>query len=185
MVMKYFVLAVACFSLFCFAWARKRFFKRSSQTPVGRNGLRLFGSASGLLVVVHLVFGSPSMPIAFLGFGSGLMIFSLLIFWWAVKSFSGEAPYIASTPGEIVFLNTRGPYKYVRHPFYSSYMLFWLGAFASIQTVDVLLAVIILFGIYFIVARREEESILSSSFGCAYVAYKKRTGMFFPALFRF
>lgn len=113
------------------------------------------------------------------------MILSMLIFWWAVKSFSGIPPNIAATPGEINFLNTKGPYKYVRHPFYLSYIIFWFGASVAVQTIDVLLFVSILVGMYFKAARREEKDIISSAFGDEYLNYKKSVGMFFPMLFRF
>src|SRR5262249_38270685 len=56
------------------------------------------------------------------------------LWWWAVKATRAAPPALAfsqSTPDRIL---TNGPFRHIRHPFYASYSLFWIGgAVASLH----------------------------------------------------
>ena len=76
-------------------------------------------------------------------------------------------------------LITHGPYKWIRNPIYTSYMIFWVaGAFAINQWPAYLLGALHVY--FYFDAVRGEEKALSSQFGDAYLDYKKRAGRFFP-----
>ena len=78
-------------------------------------------------------------------------------------------------------LVTRGPYRYVRHPFYLSCALCVLGGSVAMANWFIPLAGAIPFG--FLVARtRIEEEKLVERFGVEYQDYMRRVGRFVPRL---
>ncbi len=80
-------------------------------------------------------------------------------------------------------LNMEGPYHWVRHPFYTSYILSYFSL--CIVTLNIFLTFmgVVLISTYFIAAKEEESKFLNSEFQDKYFKYKKGTGMFFPLLF--
>ncbi|HTZ63831.1 MAG TPA: isoprenylcysteine carboxylmethyltransferase family protein [Solirubrobacteraceae bacterium] len=75
-------------------------------------------------------------------------------------------------------LVTSGPYRYVRHPIYSGFLLATLGT-ALATSLYWLLGVVIL-GVYFIHSAMVEEKLMTASFPAAYPGYKTRTKMLIP-----
>jgi protein-S-isoprenylcysteine O-methyltransferase Ste14 len=77
-------------------------------------------------------------------------------------------------------LVTEGPYGYVRHPFYTSYLMFWLGW--AVATGALLAALpVLLFGVIYVTAARAEERLfLASDMAGAYARYRSRTGFLLP-----
>jgi protein-S-isoprenylcysteine O-methyltransferase Ste14 len=76
-------------------------------------------------------------------------------------------------------LVVRGPYRYVRHPFYVAIALQMLGGGLVTANWFILLAGIIPFA--FLVARtRIEERKLVDRFGVEYQDYMRRVGRFVP-----
>ncbi len=76
-----------------------------------------------------------------------------------------------------------GPYRWVRHPLYSSYLLLSVGLFAMSGNWLVGMSMLA----YFIaVAARtsKEEAMLVEKLGERYIAYQRRTGRFLPRLHR-
>ena len=78
------------------------------------------------------------------------------------------------------FLHTRGPYAYVRNPFYLSYLLALVSA-ALIHPSVLTGAIAIAMYFYFeMAARFEERKFEGSPLRADYAAYKSRTGRFLP-----
>ena len=77
---------------------------------------------------------------------------------------------------------TYGPYGWVRHPFYASFLLLLLGA-ALIARDGITVAALPL-GLFSLdwTARAEEKKLLASHLGDEYGAYRARTGRFVPRL---
>jgi protein-S-isoprenylcysteine O-methyltransferase Ste14 len=75
-----------------------------------------------------------------------------------------------------------GPYRFIRHPFYVAYMLYWTGlAFAAPHPAVIIGA----FGIvasYMFLARREEKRLLQGPLGTGYRDYVQATGRFLPRI---
>lgn len=117
-------------------------------------------------------------------FGVSLITISILIFWFAIKE-NRKRPlafaFSEHKPGPVV---TGGPYGVVRHPFYLSYSLAWMGAFLVTESIISLICGLILIYLYVRAARAEEAELVSGAFGDAYVEYQKITGMFLPKLKR-
>jgi protein-S-isoprenylcysteine O-methyltransferase Ste14 len=76
-------------------------------------------------------------------------------------------------------LVTRGPYRWVRHPFYDAVMLLTLGT--SLLTANWFILTAGVAAVSLMVARtRIEEEHLRARFGDAYLLYTARTGRFLP-----
>lgn len=86
-----------------------------------------------------------------------------------------------NAPKQIV---TYGPYRFVRHPFYASFLLLAIGA-ALIAKDPVTLAAfpLCLLSLDWTV-RKEEKKLLASPLGDEYGAYRARTGKFVPRMSR-
>ena len=79
-------------------------------------------------------------------------------------------------------LVTRGAYHYIRHPLYSSLLLFGWGAFLKDPSVPGLLLALALSGALFATARVEEGEMVRR-FGASYTAYMRDTKRFVPFVF--
>ena len=75
------------------------------------------------------------------------------------------------------------PVFLIRHPIYTGAILFYLGAvLITLSLISAAFWLIIVL-VYIFIARAEEQ-ILTEAFGEKYTAYKKKTGMLFPRIFR-
>lgn len=82
-------------------------------------------------------------------------------------------------PASIV---TYGAYTRIRHPFYASFILAFIGAFLFAPQIWTLLWLLAGFTILNLTAAREEGRLSTSGFGAEYRDYMRRTGRFFPRL---
>jgi protein-S-isoprenylcysteine O-methyltransferase Ste14 len=74
-----------------------------------------------------------------------------------------------------------GPYRWVRHPFYGSVVLFVLGMSLIAANWFLLVTGGLVIGLLIIRTRTEEEKLLGH-FGDSYRAYVERTGRFVPKI---
>lgn len=79
-----------------------------------------------------------------------------------------------------VSIVTWGPYAYVRHPFYSAFLLCQLSAFFVFPHIATLGITLYSICILFFTARREEKRLSDSEFGEEYQTYMQKTGRFWP-----
>jgi len=79
-------------------------------------------------------------------------------------------------------LVTSGPYRLVRHPFYTSYLVFWTGLAIGTWTIWAIPVLALIALMYTIAARGEERKFANSPMAAEYEAYRKRAGMFWPRL---
>ena len=169
-------LAVCLFSFQC---ALDRHFIRSGKMPRAALGIALLSAAVFLSALVHLwLEGAPSA-----GFSIGAAVLMLLSFSLFHITRRGSPPRclpVAFEDAPPKRLVAEGPHRYVRHPFYVSYMLYWAAAFLSAPSVLVGLGSLSIIVIYIVVASREEKRLLNSELGAAYREYQQRTGRFLP-----
>ncbi len=71
-----------------------------------------------------------------------------------------------------------GPYRFVRHPMYTSVLLMMAGVFVSTPTLSEGLLFVLLFAVLTLKARREEH--LWCGYHSGYTAYRSKTKMFIP-----
>lgn len=109
---------------------------------------------------------------------------SLALFAWTVhttREMTFRPAFTDVVPDSLV---THGPYRFVRHPFYVSYLLYHLGN--ALATTSVLPWILLnaMFLIYLAAARNEEAYLAQGAHAEAQTAYKRRTGMFLPHIWR-
>jgi len=75
-------------------------------------------------------------------------------------------------------LITTGPYRFIRHPMYTSVILMMLGIFISTPTLPEAIMFLTLITVLYLKARREEH--LWCDHHPEYPAYKERTKLFIP-----
>lgn len=183
MSLKLITLVIAISGLLSFSWARRNFFIRREGGAVYRGGLAPLGSIFGIIVVFALAAKEVRNELDANSVVAVIMfLFSVLLFWWAARAFQGDRPSIAFSPGAPARLVTSGPYRYVRHPFYSAYMLFWLAFAVSAWNMFALVPALVMGIIYYRAASKEEYAILNSDLRDEYLAYSRSTGMFFPLI---
>ena len=83
-------------------------------------------------------------------------------------------------PAQIV---TWGAYKYVRHPFYTSFLTAQIGSILFCPHYLNIVGLVAGFLILNITAAKEEKKLSASAFGKEYIDYKNSNGRFFPRLF--
>lgn len=115
--------------------------------------------------------------------GVALLLIALFLFLASLRAHSGSALPFACSTEPPAFLVQRGPYRWVRHPVYASYLIAWLATI--FLTDSSLMAAVFIWtcGVYFIAARKE-EGVLAATFGAEYLQYVHNTGMFLPRVRR-
>ena len=78
-------------------------------------------------------------------------------------------------------LTKSGPYAYVRHPIYSSYLLLTFGVILGTANLLVSIPFAIATALT-IIRTRQEEAVLKRTLGHEYVEYIQTTGRFFPRI---
>jgi protein-S-isoprenylcysteine O-methyltransferase Ste14 len=124
--------------------------------------------------------GRGTIPAAADIAGTILTIANLVLFWWAVRVTRTRRLTLAFSTDEPDFLNTAGPYAWVRHPFYISYVTFWLATALESPGWAHWIVPVGMAGLYARAARMEEAKFASSRLAAQYEAYKKKAGMIVP-----
>lgn len=158
-------------------WGRLRFFKVDGSTR--------FWVALGydLMVTTHILATFYYMLTvtrfteSMLWLAGVLYVLSLVLFWWSVRTAKKLDFAFSNRVGEIV---VTGPFSFVRHPFYTSYLLAWIASSFLFNSLILWITLFILGGFYFFSAQREEGVILASPQAKRYQNYRKNVGMFLP-----
>jgi protein-S-isoprenylcysteine O-methyltransferase Ste14 len=112
--------------------------------------------------------------------GIAICLASLWLFYAAIRA-SREArlkmAFDVENPHGLV---TTGPYRYLRHPFYTSYLIFWVGFAVATWSAWTLVPLAIILFIYVRAALGEEAKFSRTPMAEEYAAYRQRTGFFWP-----
>lgn len=178
------VLSSACFASFSWAVARLFAAPQGSQ-PAAMKWLGALGVAFFVLQLLSIAYLPSGSHRAVSIAGLCLFVVALSVFWWAVPYARSAKLRIAFADGQPDQLLTGGPYRYVRHPFYASYLMFWLaGVHVSQQWF--LVSSVVVMGLFYVKAiRKEEGEFLSGDLAEPYRAYAANTGALLPRLFPF
>jgi protein-S-isoprenylcysteine O-methyltransferase Ste14 len=112
--------------------------------------------------------------------GLGIQLFSWWLFWQAIGASKSAKLRLAFDEAGPRGLVTEGPYRYVRHPFYASYLIFWAGWTLGLWSVVALFPFAILIVIYVMAALMEERKFVGTPMAAEYEAYRQKTGFFWP-----
>ncbi len=115
-----------------------------------------------------------------LGFLLGLV--ALLIFFWVLRSL-GQNFSTTLTINKNQTLVTWGPYRWVRHPMYTSFVLLWVGFLFLSTNWFIGLTGILAFLWAIVIRTPKEEQMMVDRFGDEYLAYMRRTGRYLPRWF--
>lgn len=170
------LLALICFV--SFTWAILSLFKRRGPMPLMMQLL----SACGLVCTLWQLWVLSKCPLSLYWAAAGAVLYAatLGLFWWAVPYARSAALGLAFTGEKGKRLIAEGPYRWVRHPFYASYMLFWISGAVAARDPLLLTALLVMSFFYVAAIRREEQELLSSDEVPGYASYRARTGCLLP-----
>ena len=169
------ILGAACFA--CFTWGTLRHFARRGRETQGTWVISLLSLGAFGFFIWRVLHGT-----SFPGWVAGCFLFagSAGLWGWTLAETRATPPPLAFTGDEPRLVLNAGPYRWVRHPFYSAYLLFWTGTAAATPGLSGWAAVLILGAVYVVAARHEEGKFARSALAGRYAAYAARTGMFLP-----
>ncbi len=141
-------------------------------------GLAIDGLGSGIVFYGYPWSFFPPFAAVIQLLGAFLLFLGLPLFT-AGAYLTGKYVY-SKLPEERPLLQ-RGPYRYIRHPIYLSFLLTSVGFLLLAENIVMLP---LFFALTAIRYPKPEEEELIRLYGDAYRAYRKRTGRFFPKLRR-
>ena len=111
-----------------FVWAMSgRFFREVEDFGAGFRLIQACGAFAAAMNLRTLVVHTPISGLQGLA-ALALYGIALTEFWWAIATHGRRPPTHAFSSDEPVRLVREGPYRAVRHPFYSSYLITWSAA---------------------------------------------------------
>lgn len=171
------VIGVAVVGLY--VWAAKYHFT-TEKLPPGAKLIAVLVIAVAVLFV-YLTW-LLAQPLAAQLAGLALMLVSVWLFLAAIRASRTARLRAAFDEEKPHSFLSEGPYRHIRHPFYASYILFWVGWALAVFWVWAFVPVAILIYIYVTAARAEEARFAETGFAEQYAAHKRRAGLFWPRL---
>jgi protein-S-isoprenylcysteine O-methyltransferase Ste14 len=134
---------------------------------------------SGMVCVLVMgLFYGLALPLALCGCIFALC--SVLLYDWSRRTVVDRHFYIGLAGEVPPAVCDAGPYRYVRHPFYLSYMVAFLGVAVAFPSFIVAGVCLLNIGLFVYMAIDDERVLLQSSLASDYKNYKLRVGMFLP-----
>jgi protein-S-isoprenylcysteine O-methyltransferase Ste14 len=144
-------------------------------------GLALWAGVIAFMIdPASMAWSSVPLPAGARWTGVGLTILTAALLTWTLRSLG---PNLTDTVVTRVShtLVTRGPYRWVRHPFYDCMALFVVSIALMMANWFVIVAGGVMFTLLAVRSRTEEEKLLER-FGEPYRAYRAATGRFLPKI---
>jgi protein-S-isoprenylcysteine O-methyltransferase Ste14 len=162
-----------------FIWGRYRVFRIDNCIP---SGVRLIEISATICILIGVVLivtregPQPGLDIL----AVVLAISSSALFGCGVATVKRGRLTAAFSSDVATELITDGPFRYVRHPFYVSYLLCYFQAVVLSRSGWAILPLLWMAGIYTHAALLEEQKFLNSPLAGEYHRYAARTGRFIP-----
>jgi protein-S-isoprenylcysteine O-methyltransferase Ste14 len=173
------ILLLTC--LASFYWGVRRFFSQPSGYTLG---MRLVQMSGILFTGLHIyaLLASPSVTATRAALAVLVYLTAFSLFWWAQRT-HGRRPLSAIFSSDVpAHLVQDGPYRFIRHPFYTSYLLAWFAGWVATAEWYILVTFLIMLAVYLRAAWLEEAKFGGSTLTGDYQAYRARTGLFLPTL---
>ncbi len=159
---------------------------RQQERPLSRSLLRPLGAAWIAAIVVYvakpewLSSSACPLPIWSRWLGAVLWVLSLALLVWTYQALGRNLTDTVAPRGNATLV-TSGPYRFVRHPMYSSFL--GIAAGLALLTANWLIGAGGML-VWLLMATRtsREEAALIDRFGEDYRTYCRRTGRFLPRL---
>jgi protein-S-isoprenylcysteine O-methyltransferase Ste14 len=160
-------------------WSTFKFFRSPEKLPPE---FKLVQAIAWWIVgsTVYVLWPAIELPEGRGAAALALTLLGVALFWWTVKAGrKGRFQYLMTreAPASLV---EEGPYRFVRHPFYLSYLLQSLALFAYWPRVITLANFLTLCALYWVGSSREERLFLEGPLRESYLAYQRRAGRFIP-----
>ncbi len=174
-------LAVFCF--WSFGWTVNGvFIPSSSSQKMGYRLLKLGNVFTWLSSIVIWYYSSNPNSEKWI-FGSIMLILDLVLFMCA-KRVATKKLTLAFSNDSPKFILQEGPYRYIRHPFYTSYLFCYLIVAAVLNHWVLWINFSCMLAIYLWAALREEQKFKNSPLKGEYLLYRKKAGLFYPKIYR-
>jgi protein-S-isoprenylcysteine O-methyltransferase Ste14 len=158
--------------------ATKQHFK-SDAYPVGMYLI----SALSLAGLMTFLFHAFRYELVFAGVTLGLILAAQALFVWSIRhSRTAGLTLALDTEMQSQKIIKTGPWRYMRHPFYASYLVFWLACALATQNIISVIVFLTLAGIYTYSGLKEERALSSGPLRKDYIAYRDTVGFFYPRL---
>jgi protein-S-isoprenylcysteine O-methyltransferase Ste14 len=150
--------------------------------------LRPVGFALWIAVVAYMInpawmaWSSLPLPAWLRWIGVGACVLALALFTWTLRSLGPNLTDTVVTRRAHTLV-TRGPYRWVRHPFYDSAALLIVAVSLMTANWFFLLAGTVVLSLLGVRTRIEEEN-LAARFGDPYRTYRMQTGRFLPRMWK-
>jgi protein-S-isoprenylcysteine O-methyltransferase Ste14 len=119
---------------------------------------------------------------AFLAVGAVVMLFGVALRWYAIRVLGRFFTRNVAIREDHEIIRA-GPYRYVRHPSYSGYLMAALGLGIALDNWLALGALLFANAAVFGYRIRVEEAVLVGVFGQDYVAYQRTTRRLIPLIY--
>jgi protein-S-isoprenylcysteine O-methyltransferase Ste14 len=175
------VVLAACVTWLALGICMRFYFRGGRRQSMAKSWLTLAATLGTLGQIATLFFAEPpSSWVSWITLAGFVPVH--LLFWGALATHGGKRPAFAFLPDAPSCLRTTGPYRLIRHPIYSAYLLGWVNTALATGMWWPFLFPGFMAVIYWWAARQEEQSMLSGPMAEQYREYQKRTGMFVPKL---
>ena len=148
--------------------------------------LRPAGGAIWLSIIAYTInpalmaWSSLPLPVWLRWIGAAFWALSIALLLWTLPALGRNLTDTVVTRREHTLV-TRGPYRWIRHPFYLAMALVTLASALIAANWFIFLSGLAVFALLALRSRVEEEQ-LAARFGDAYLDYRNRTGRFLPKL---
>jgi protein-S-isoprenylcysteine O-methyltransferase Ste14 len=167
---------------FMHAGAKTFYFKNADNEPgawVAQFSFLITGSIAtwwlGILIPIPVVNQVAAWPV---------FIASIALYEWARRTITGRRFGLALSDQVPEALCNEGPYRFVRHPIYLSYVLAFLAVLIALPHWITGLSFLFNLVLSIFAARSDERVLAASPLAADYAAYRERTGMFLPKFSR-
>lgn len=162
-----------------YSWSLKAHFN-SPKMPAGTVVISIVVLATAAIYTTLLWIESQPWLATLVGLAiEGL---ALWLFWSAIKASRAARLKMAFDVQNPHGLVTTGPYRYLRHPFYTSYLIFWVGWAIATWSLWSVLPLVVITVIYVLAALGEERKFSRTAMAADYANYRQKTGFFWPKL---
>lgn len=134
------------------------------------------------LLIFRSGFGSFSTNLLLFWGSIFLIVFGIVIRLYSVN-YLGKSFTVNIQTTEDQKLETKGPFRLVRHPSYSGLLLYYVGLGLLMHNFFSL-SILLFIPLFVVLLRiRKEEKMLLSSFKMEYISYQKKTKKLIPFIF--
>ena len=144
-------------------------------------GIAMVTAGMYILDPTLLAFTQFQFPSFVYWIGNVLMLLGISLWLWSKNTLGNNwSPRIAIREDHTLI--TTGPYHWVRHPIYTSYIIQVIGICMATSNLALIIPCAAISSLTWNRASEEEET-LTAKFGEAYKKYVKETGKLFPRIF--